>query len=62
MGSCMGGNGTINVQRHNIQRTDKSIGCLTSLCKGEDNLEDNKNASEIVPYPIKSTFSINHRT
>ena len=61
MGSCMGGNGTINVQRHNIYKgADKSIGCLTSLCKGEDNLEDNKNASEIVPYPIKSTFSINH--
>ena len=62
MGSCMSSNGTINVQRYPNPRksTNKSIGCLTSLCKGEDNLmSDNKQSSEIVPNPqIKSSFSI----
>ena len=64
MGSCMSSNGTINVQRYNVPKKNgnKSIGCFTSLCKGEDNLmQDNKNSSEIVPNPnIKSTFSIHH--
>lgn len=58
----MSSNGTINVQRYPNPRksTNKSIGCLTSLCKGEDNLmSDNKQSSEIVPNPqIKSSFSI----
>lgn len=60
----MSSNGTINVQRYNAPKKNgnKSIGCFTSLCKGEDNLmQDNKNSSEIVPNPnIKSTFSIHH--
>ena len=62
MGSCMSSNGTINVQRYPKKNNNKSIGCFTSLCKGEDNImADNKNSSEIVPNPnIKSTFSINH--
>ena len=60
MGSCMSSNGTINIQRYNYPKkgNNKTIGCFTSLCKGEDDLE-NKNCSEIVPNPnIKSTFSI----
>ena len=63
MGSCMSSNGTINVQRYNPNKNNnKSIGCFTSLCKGEDNLvSDNKNSSEIVPNPqIKSSFLIKH--
>ena len=64
MGSCMSSNGTINVQRYPNPRknTNRSVGCFTSLCKGEDNLiHDNKNSSEIVPNPnIKSTFSIHY--
>ena len=60
----MSSNGTINVQRYNAPKKNgnKSIGCFTSLCKGEDNLmQDNKNSSEIVPNPnIKSTFSSYH--
>ena len=64
MGSCMSGNGTINVKRYPNPRrgTNRSVTCFTSLCKGEDNLlHDNKNSSEIVPNPnIKSTFSIHY--
>ena len=64
MGSCMSGNGTINVKRYPNPRrgTNRSVTCFTSLCKGEDNLlHDNKNSSEIVPYPnIKSSFSIHY--
>ena len=64
MGSCMSSNGTINVQRYNPKNNNnnKSIGCFTSLCKGEDNIvSDNKNTSEIVPNPnIKSSFCICH--
>ena len=62
MGSCMSSNATINVQRYNYPKknNNKTIGCFTSLCKGEDNLE-NKNFSEIVPNPnIKSSFSIRY--
>ena len=62
MGSCMSSNGTINIQRYPNPRKGKnsSVGCFTSLCKGEENLlHDNKNSSEIVPNPnIKSSFSI----
>ena len=63
MGSCMSSNGTINVQRYpRKNNNNKSIGCFTSLCKGEDNLmSDNKNSSEILQNPqIKSTFCINY--
>ena len=58
----MSSNGTINIQRYPNPRKGKnsSVGCFTSLCKGEENLlHDNKNSSEIVPNPnIKSSFSI----
>ena len=63
MGSCMSSNGTINVQRYDPKKNNnKSIGCFTSLCKGEDNLvSDNKNSSEIVTNPnIKSSFTISY--
>ena len=65
MGSCISGNGTTYISRKktNNNKSKKSGDCFTSLCKGEDDLDnDNKNSSEIVPIPqIKSTFSIYHQ-
>ena len=58
MGSCISGNGTtyISKRKPNNNKSKKSSGCFTSLCKGEDDIYiENKNSSEIVPVPqVKS--------
>ena len=65
MGSCISGNGAvyISIKKKNISKNKKSVGCFTSLCKGEDDIViENKNSSEIVPFPqIKSSFCISHK-
>ena len=65
MGSCISGNGAvyISIKKKNISKNKKSVGCFTSLCKGEDDIViENKNSSEIVPFPqVKSSFCISHK-
>lgn len=63
MGSCISGNGSIYiVKKKQIKQNKKAAGCLSSLCKGEDDLYiENKNFSEIVPIPqIQSSFNFFH--
>ena len=64
MGSCISGNGTtyITKRKQNNNKSRKSAGCLSSLCKGEDDVDiENKNSSEIVPIPqIKSSYCFHH--
>lgn len=65
MGSCISGNGTtyISKRKPNNNKSKKSSGCFTSLCKGEDDIYiENKNSSEIVPVPqVKSSFCFYHK-
>ena len=65
MGSCISGNGTTYIakKKPNNSRKKKSVGCFTSLCKGEDDIDiENKISSEIVPIPqIKSSFNFFHK-
>ena len=63
MGSCISGTGSIYiVKKKQIKKSNKATGCLSSLCKGEDDIYiENKNFSEIVPIPqIKSSFNFFH--
>jgi len=63
MGSCISGNGSIYiVKKKQVKKSKKATGCLSSLCKGEDDIYiENKNFSEIVPIPqIKSSFNFFH--
>ena len=63
MGSCISGNSSIYiVKKKHIKKSKKNTGCLSSLCKGEDDIYiENKNFSEIVPIPqIKSSFTFFH--
>ena len=65
MGSCISGNGAVYIsnKKKNFSKNKKSVGCFTSLCKGEDDIIiENKNSSEIVPFPqIKSSFCISYK-
>jgi hypothetical protein len=64
MGSCISGNGAAYItKRKPNNKNKKTVGCFTSLCKGEDDIDiDNKISSEIVPIPqIKSSFNFYHK-
>ena len=65
MGSCISGNGTTYIakKKPTNNKKRKSVGCFTSLCKGEDDIDiENKISSEIVPIPkIKSSFNFFHK-
>ena len=64
MGSCINGNGnTYIAKRKPSNKNSKTVGCFSSLCKGQDNIDkDNKISSEIVTNPkIKSSFNFYHK-
>ena len=60
--SCSGNSYIIKIKPNN--KSKKSSGCFTSLCKGENNIDleiENKNPSQIVIPQIKSSYIFYHK-